>query len=380
MSYSSSINTIHLFNPETDYALATDSENYTAPLSIVNMKRSLSLLPALHCRKDDMILIPEDKLELEKKHLPFEELLSPKMVMTIDKEFFVKMMNGCPNTIRFRPWGWNKTLYKWCLTAGVREELLPLRKELDIIRTLSHRRQTISFLNNMRDIINSEISTPLEFTDTQSSLRFWRSYGNVFFKAPWSSSGRGLLFTKDLEHRHIEPWIRGIIHSQGSVMGERAYNKKIDFATEWECRRGEALFLGVSTFYTSPRGKYQANIIKSQEEIVEFLIINSDVHSRSNNLATLISRQKLLLDNYVARYYSGPLGIDMLITENGNIHPCVEINIRNTMGRVAIDMYNRMTDPHTPSEEVNYLSKITRNGFISPISVVSGISRDVENN
>lgn len=374
------ITTIHLFNPETDYALATDSENYTPPLSILNMKRSLSLLPALHCSSGDMILVPEGLEELLSRNIPFQELLQEKGVQAIGTEHFVNTINANPHTVQFRPWGWNKTLRKWCLSNGVNEHLVPSVEEINIIRTLSHRRQTIPFILNMKDIISPEIRVPRLFTDTKSALDFWKSEGDVFFKAPWSSSGRGLLYSKDLEYRHIEPWLRGTIHSQGSVMGEIAYQKKMDFATEWECNDGKALFLGVSTFYTSPRGKYQANIIKPQETIIDFILSNTNVHLHGNNLATIIARQKLLLENYVGPYYSGPVGIDMLITGDSNIHPCIEINIRNTMGRVAIDMFKRMNDPESSEKEKNYLNKLTIAGFISPISIITDLNRDVESN
>lgn len=372
--------TIHLFNPETDYALAANSENYTPPMNILNMRRSLALLPALHCNDGDMILVPEGKKELLDKNIPFQELLKEKSISVIETEQFVQLMNNGVSPVRFSPWGWNKTLRKWCINIGVNENQVPSIDRMNIIRTLSHRRQTVPFLLNMRDVMNPEIRVPMEFTDTESALKFWKEEEDVFFKAPWSSSGRGLLYTKDLQYRHIEPWLRGIIHSQGSVMGEIAYLRKIDFASEWHCTNGNALFLGVSTFYTSPRGKYQANIIKAQEEIVEFLLINSNVHLKGNNLATIIERQRVLLENYVAPYYSGPVGIDMMITGNSNIHPCVEINIRNTMGRVAIEIYDRLNNPHTSLREKEYLSKLSTGGFISPISIVEHLSRDVENN
>lgn len=372
--------TIHLFNPETDYALATDSENYTPPMSILNMKRSLALLPSLYCASRDLILIPENMHELLSRNIPFQELMAAKILQPVDPTYFAQLINDFPRTMSFRPWGWNKTLRKWCLSLGIKEERLPSESEINIIRTLSHRSQTVSFLNNMKDVRNSEIRTPVEFTDTSSALQFWKDEGEVFFKAPWSSSGRGLLFTRDLQYRHIEPWLRGIIHSQGSVMGEPAYPKKIDFASEWECVGGKALFLGVSTFYTSPRGKYQANIVRAQEEIVEFLLSNTNVHLKGNNLAVIIERQRMLLELYMAPYYSGPVGIDMMLTASGNIHPCVEINVRNTMGRAAIDMYNRLISPDISEREKVYLDKITNGGFISPISIVENISRDVESN
>ena len=372
--------TVHLFNPETDYSLATDSENYTPPMSILNMKHSLALLPALYCDEGDMILIQENGELLLDKNIPFRGLLEAKHVTVIGEQRFVDLMNSANKVVDFNPWGWNKTLRKWCLNVGVNEENLPSLNALNTIRIVSHRRQTIPFLSNMKDISNDEIEIPHEFTDVETALDFWRANDPVFFKAPWSSSGRGLLYSQDLEYRHIEPWLRGIIHSQGSVMGEIAYAKKIDFATEWQCSNGKAMFLGVSTFYTSPRGKYQANIIKPQEEIVGFLLANSNVHLKGNNLATIIERQRLLLENYVTQYYSGPVGIDMMITDEGNIHPCVEINLRNTMGRVAIEIFNRLNDPNISTQEQEYLSKISSGGFISPISIVDTLTRDMESN
>lgn len=48
------------------------------------------------------------------------------------------------------------------------------------------------------------------------------------------------------------------------------------------------------------------------------------------------------LSSELAGKYTGPLGVDMLITDNHAVHPMVEINLRRTMGHVAIDMYKLM--------------------------------------
>ena len=36
--------------------------------------------------------------------------------------------------------------------------------------------------------------------------------------------------------------------------------------------------------------------------------------------------------------YEGPFGIDMMIVKGGLLHPCVEINLRRTMGHVALSI------------------------------------------
>ena len=47
-----------------------------------------------------------------------------------------------------------------------------------------------------------------------------------------------------------------------------------------------------------------------------------------------IVKQKIMLGLCLGGYV-GPFGIDMMVTKEG-LHPCVEINLRRTMGHVAL--------------------------------------------
>ncbi len=375
--------TLHIFNPDTDYALASDSENYTPPVSILAIKRSLMLLPALYADPGDAILLPDDNPGILTPAYPFAEFLSDKNITLVRPRHLSLFINE-KKDVEIRPWGWNKTLCKWLLSLGVSEMTVPSEEEITVLRNLSHRKLTIPFLLNMEDVMNDEILVPKEFTVVEDALKFWhdnRFYKGkeVYFKAPWSSSGRGLQFTKGLEKRHIEPWLRGIIRSQGSVMGEIAYSRNLDFATEWECRDSNAMFLGVSTFITSERGKYKSNIVANQENIVAYILQHIDVYGKGNNLSAIIERQRLLLENYVAPYYEGSLGIDMLVTSDRNINPCVEINLRNTMGRVAIDIQQRIISENASEFEIKCLERLTVGGIFSPLHILSTL-RDIESN
>lgn len=374
--------TLHIFNPDTDYALASNSENYTPPVSILAVKSSLMLLPALYADRGDAILLPNDNPGLLTPLHPFAEFLSTKNI-TLVRPRHLKLFVQEKKDLKIRPWGWNRTLCKWLSSLGAPEHIIPSAEEMTVLRNLSHRKLTIPFLLNMKDVINDETQIPKEFTDVEDALEFWSANRlenrEVYFKAPWSSSGRGLQFTKDLEKRHIEPWLRGIIRSQGSVMGEIAYSRSLDFATEWECQNGKAMFLGVSTFITSERGKYKSNVVAPQENIVAYILQHIDVYGNGNNLSAIIERQRLLLENYVAPYYEGPLGIDMLVTEDRNINPCVEINLRDTMGRVAIDIQQRIISQDATEFEVKCLRHLTAGGIFSPMSIISTL-RDIESN
>ena len=66
-------------------------------------------------------------------------------------------------------------------------------------------------------------------------------------------------------------------------------------------------------------------------------------------------------------HYAGPLGIDMMVVSRHDqqgflLHPCVEINLRRTMGHVAL----ALTPPEGQSQQLmsiehkgNYFLKIT---------------------
>lgn len=369
---------IHIFNPDTDYAMASNSENYTPPASVDAIRRSLALMPVLYADPGDAVLMPPGTPDRIMSKHPFVELINKKEIKVILPQHIARFTMDFPKC-EFRPWGWNKSLRRWLKALGVRSAFLPKMDGLYNLRNLSHRKLTIPFLLNLKDVTENRIAIPRQFTSVNDAISFWNENGDVYFKAPWSSSGRGVMFTRDLELRHVQPWLKGIIRTQGSVMGELAYGRNVDFATEWECHQGKALFAGMSTFITSERGKYKSNIVMPQEEIVAYIVNNTEVKRPGNNIAQIIERQKLLLENYIAQYYQGPLGIDMMVMEDGNIHPCVEINIRNTMGRVAVDIENRIEADDASKLERDFLKKITTGGIFSPMSLLSTLG-DMENN
>jgi hypothetical protein len=66
-------------------------------------------------------------------------------------------------------------------------------------------------------------------------------------------------------------------------------------------------------------------------------------------------------------YYTGPFGIDMMIVARPDrqgllLHPCVEINVRRTMGHVALSLSpsgNAPVQLMRIEHDVNYRLKVT---------------------
>lgn len=114
-------------------------------------------------------------------------------------------------------------------------------------------------------------------------------------------------------------------------MGETGADKTADYATEWRLERGEAHYLGLSSFSTSNRGKYVCNRRLKQGQMAEEF--NQMCQIR---IERVIKIQKPILEE-VYSGYDGLLGVDMMVERDGALRPFVEVNLRRTMGMVYLN-------------------------------------------
>lgn len=307
-----------LFNPDTEYALSTGASFYTPPAVVAEMARERQLLPEMWARSDDFILVDNTDLS--------------SSCRLVDWISLGGLFAEYPDIV-IDPWGWNHALRRKLLDAGVPETSLPSVGYLDRLRSLAHRRTTI-VLNSLWNQIVDEadrVPVPVELFTEEECMRFYSDNPGCWMKAPWSSSGRGVINTgADMQERHVRPWCHGIIRRQGSVMCETSVRRIADFATEWSIEWGVPSFLGLSYFTTSNRGKYVSNFKEPQEVIAErFMSICAFP------LETLISLQRKILKD-VLTGYNGLLGVDMIVDDTGSLRPFVEVNLRRTMGMLYL--------------------------------------------
>lgn len=335
-----------IFNPDTDYALASNSRFYTPPKIIEEFRRENALLPLKYAREGDMILLPEgsDISEYAIHDVEKAMRLGVKIIKPVDlercNEIFARITKDqsfIPSQL-ILPWGWNRSLRHYLSEHGILDIFLPTEDFLDNLRRISHRRTAILFnqlINaKLRELRRHDLLQPegREFDDVEMALEWERDNHPVFFKAPWSSSGRGVVLTEGLDmEKHLRPWIRGIIRRQGSVTAERKIEKRLDFASEWMMTPVGVEYIGLSLFNTSNRGKYHGNFIAGQEELRRIIIEKV----LATDLDLFISIQNEMLGK-VGRGYVGPVGIDMIASDNSKIIACIEINFRMTMGMIGL--------------------------------------------
>lgn len=140
-------------------------------------------------------------------------------------------------------------------------------------------------------------------------------------------------------------WLRNVMAVQGSVMVEPYYNKVKDFGMEFlSDGNGKVSYLGLSLFHTA-NGAYLGNVLATET-------VKREMISRYLSMDLLDGIQSKVcreLGDVLNGKYRGPFGVDMMVCtstgQNDNreitnsnclLHPCVEINLRRTMGHVAL--------------------------------------------
>ena len=112
--------------------------------------------------------------------------------------------------------------------------------------------------------------------------------------------------------------------------------KVMDFGMEFEADSTGIRYQGLSIF-KAKNGAYLGNLLDTEENKRLLLAAHVDM-KLLDKLTKAILRE---LDGLIVGNYTGPFGIDMMLLEDGRINPLVELNLRRTMGHVAIQLYAR---------------------------------------
>jgi hypothetical protein len=309
-------------------ALAANLSNFTAPHAGRQLRADLGFIPAIWAAADDYVHV-ENVEDAERRFLrltrrPFGRFIAKEQIC---KHKFTAV----------DVWGWDLAIRAFLLRWGIDAAIMPTATQIDDIRQLSHRRYAMQLLDclQMPGIIGSSCET----NQIENIIDRLHSGEHLVVKAPWSSSGRGVRFMEDDVNIYDNGWLRNVIVKQGSVMVEPYYNKVKDFGMEFVSDgNGSVSYIGLSLFQTS-NGAYTGNILASEEE-------KENLISRYIPIDLLKTVQQKIcakMGSWLKDQYTGVFGIDMMVVRRDDgdgflLHPCVEINLRRTMGHVAISL------------------------------------------
>jgi hypothetical protein len=376
-----------LFNPENDIALGMGLARFTPPRQAALLHRAGAMLPAWLGEAGDFVLVQaEDLAAASQWRTAIQQQYGIQLPMpistynAIQQQFEAQLPmpvssadKGCQQQLpmavaaegaldcgigEVEPFGWSLDTIAQLERAGVPEALLQQKRtEMVRHRNLSHRRSALKLLQYLdkhsfgvdkhcynayrRDLGDDSRrqGMPVDarsLAEVEAAVGEW---GEAYVKSPWSSSGRGVFPTTRETLAVSADRIHGIIKRQGSVMVEPLLPKLQDFAMLFD--RGE--FAGYSLFFNSTATNYAGNFVASDARILEKLgqwIPAAEVEALRKAVAAGLA--EVLGDEF----FSGKLGVDMMVcgteTETPWIAPCVEINLRATMGFVARGVYRKL--------------------------------------
>lgn len=325
---------IHFFNPGHETAVCNASPYYMAPGNVTALQHELAYLPAWYAGENDLVLVSGS---CDKDYYGFLARYFPALPRAITEEELPDF-----HSHEVCPWGISPQVIHYFKT---------LNKKYNINLLLPQWHSDYTYLNSRQSARDCLSAVQKQMPEVEHSLipEFCQSLDEIeqmikeptnrfLAKAPYSSSGRGLLWLPSgLLPQSERQILRGILKKQGKVSIEKALDKQVDFAMEFMCDGlGGIVFEGYSLFSTNDKGAYKGNDLRGQPSIEKILASKIGLPVLEKLKGCLKSELSLRY----ARHYKGCLGVDMMIyNENGKykLHPCVEINMRYNMGYLSLN-------------------------------------------
>lgn len=348
---------IHYFNPGHETAVLNGSPYYMMPAQVALLQYDLAFLPAWYAAADDFVWTPQPlptafEETLQQRYGAFARALSQRDIM--ERGASMPEATACP-------WGVSpqSTHFYEQLKEESKWEGLSVPSYDEAYARLCSRQTAAVCLRSLlsvlpepdRDILPRFRSSLEEIEEIVK-----REEGPMVIKAPYSSSGRGLLWVSGALGETDREWLSGVLKKQGSVSVERALDRKQDFAMEFfSDGKGNVSYEGLSLFNTGKQGTYAGNFLGSQEEIemriTEYIAPELLKEIRDSLVVTL--------QEIGGHLYRGYIGVDMMAyaapgEDSCRLHPCVEINWRHTMGVVALSLSKRLAEGQTGLFRVGY--------------------------
>lgn len=334
---------LHVFNPSHDEALAAGYPYYYPTTIARQLADEWGALPGLWADAGDAVwltdaaAVPAEVAWCRDVRFVRKRQLSPafwSQVQEIDT------------------WGWDLLVRHQLRRAGAPEHLLPTDQALASVRDLSSRRLTAAVLPQLRRALQQDaglatVGESFIASSADEVLQYVRHNGGAMAKSLWSCSGRGVFRMAAEPCQADVRRVERLLREQGAVELEPLYRPYRQFALELESLPGgEVRCLGVSAFLTNASGAYRGNVVAPQPVLTDWLAGASD--SLSAHWQEFVRVTENVMSDCLGGRYTGPLGIDMMLVDGSDspgdgvlLHPCIEVNVRRTMGHVALTIAQR---------------------------------------
>jgi hypothetical protein len=341
---------LYIFNPTSEMAIANNSISYMPPERLQLFEQDLTPIMLWLAKPSDLILCHQHPDNTWLKELQRANIETPRFI-TLQE---LKKENIQINEII--PWGWNPTIIRQIATlkpqcdnnfnesvnVNWKPEKRAFFSRFTSIKLIEHLN---TFLPQQYIQISHQPQTANTIEEAIALLEIFQ--GKAVFKAPWSSSGRGLMMVDAIIGKPLnKQWLQGMIRQQGAVTVEPLLNKLTDLSFHFRVHSsGNIDYIGHTFFNTDNTGKFKGCLLEAYPDTVFSQPWADGLKEAIEWVQEPL--KKALISLNLHHCYTGPLGVDALWhhTADGNfLHPALELNIRHTMGLVNIMMREKLVN------------------------------------
>lgn len=320
--------TLHLFNPAHDEALACHRPQYCPSLAARRLAHRWGRLPEWWAAEGDEVLVLPESMNAAEVAAPRWEVIG-----------------------RIEPWGWDLQVVELLRRLGAPDRLLPSAEELEVVRRLSSRHTAVRLLDLLAarplpaGVIRGESRWCTTLAEVEAAVAHFPS--GAMLKAPWSSSGRGVFPSGARLNPTARARVERVLRTQGGIEVQRREERLLDAALEFVADGG-VRYVGAALFVAAEGGGYLGQRVAPPQVLEGELVSAWQAVCPGSSLPPLVACLSDALTQVLGGRYAGPLGVDVLLTPRG-LHPCIEINLRRTMGHAAIAMAQRLPGTALPA-------------------------------
>ncbi len=344
---------LHWFNPSAESHAMPSGHHHVANKSELALTEDLEMLILAWSKKEDIALLRKPPGNEHLAYLKNAGLDLPEIFSAEGGEAEAALEGRKLGGLR--PWAWSPdaakklepfaqhvssaSLWSWCgnVPAGYfsKEIGSRLESQLDLSEGVG------VFCKDL-DVAVMELIERLKV-------------GDVLLKAAFACAGRGHRKVKrGVSVDEVMPWLEKTIQNHGGVMVEPWLERVVDFSSLYEIgedmETGEstAKWMGMTRMENDAAGRFLGTIVQSKwgcdldADLREFLFREKEVMS--------FYRQRLpeVLPEILPGY-RGAVGVDAMVfrTADGGygLRHIVELNVRMTMGRVALELHRKLPTP-----------------------------------
>ena len=349
---------VYLFNLTAEIDSINKHKIQTSKKHIKELEEDLSILPWVIAGEDDLLILDQKISDDYLLYLKKYGFNYPRIITKNDfKVYNLKLRE-------LKPWAWSPKIIQFfskkiSLASKVaqnnfedinRIELNKIHSKITALSDLNLLyKQFPQYCYNPK---NSILIKSLDNIDNVLD-QFPK---DILIKLPYGASANknkrfDLSTNKDRDN--VMMYLKNGFKKHEEIIIEPWLNRVVDFAFQFERKKGELKFIGLSRFLADENGKYKANVINNfiyglEKDLLKFLY--QKLFNKSLVLSFMEKVKLILENNDIFSNYHGIIGVDAFVYKDENndfkIRPIVEYNSRMNMGYLALK-FRRLIDKNS---------------------------------